>query len=186
MRFTVDAIASLAFGSEVNTLESDDDVIQLHLNQIFPALSRRILAPVRYWRYLKLPADRALDRSVQAVRAAIEGFIAQARERIAREPERREHPRNLLEAMINAADEDGSGLDDRDVAGNVLVMLLAGEDTTANTLAWLLHFPHANPEVERRARDEVMRWRRTLRLTHTPETIGALDYVEACAMETCA
>ena len=70
--------------------------------------------------------------------------------------------------MINAADEDGSGLDDRDVAGNVLVMLLAGEDTTANTLAWLLHFPHANPEVERRARDEVMRWRRTLRLTHTP------------------
>ncbi|MEO6744251.1 MAG: cytochrome P450 [Caldimonas sp.] len=183
MRFTVDAIAGLAFGSEVNTLESDDDVIQRHLNQIFPALSRRILAPVRYWRYVKLPADRTLDRSVQSVRAAIEGFIAQARERIAREPERREHPRNLLEAMINAADEGGSGLDDRDVAGNVLVMLLAGEDTTANTLAWLIHFLHANPEVERRARDEVMGLAPDP-ASYTPETIGALDYVEACAMET--
>jgi len=28
MRFTVDAIAGLAFGADVNTLESDDDVIQ--------------------------------------------------------------------------------------------------------------------------------------------------------------
>jgi cytochrome P450 len=150
MRFTVDAIAGLAFGSDVNTLQSDEDVIQRHLNKIFPALFRRILAPVRYWRYVRLPADRALDRSVRAVRTAIEGFIAQARERIRLEPERREHPRNLLEAMINAADEGGSGLDDRDVAGNVLVMLLAGEDTTANTLAWLIHFLHAHPEVERR------------------------------------
>jgi cytochrome P450 len=37
MRFTVDAIAGLAFGAEVNTLESDEDVIQKHLNRIFPA-----------------------------------------------------------------------------------------------------------------------------------------------------
>ena len=183
MRFTVDAIAGLAFGSEVNTLQSDEDVIQRHLNKIFPALFRRILAPVRYWRYVRLPADRALDRSVGAVRTAIAGFIAQARERIRREPERREHPRNLLEAMINAADEGGSGLDDHDVAGNVLVMLLAGEDTTANTLAWLIHFLHAHPEVEQKARDEVMRVAPDPE-AYTPEAIGALDYVEACAMET--
>ena len=45
MRFTVDAIAGLAFGSEVNTLESDDDVIQRHLNKIFPAVFRRIARP---------------------------------------------------------------------------------------------------------------------------------------------
>ena len=158
-------------------------MIQRHLNQIFPALFRRVLAPVRYWRYVKLPTDRALDRSVIAVRTAIEGFIAQARARIEQEPERREHPRNLLEAMINAADEGGSGLDDRDVAGNVLVMLLAGEDTTANTLAWLIHFLHAHPNVERKARDEVMRVAPDPS-AYTPEAIGALDYIEACAMET--
>ena len=39
MRFTVDAIAGLAFGTDINTLESDDDVIQRHLDKIFPALS---------------------------------------------------------------------------------------------------------------------------------------------------
>ncbi len=30
MRYTVDTIAGLAFGAEVNTLQSDEDVIQTH------------------------------------------------------------------------------------------------------------------------------------------------------------
>ena len=183
MRFTVDAIAGLAFGSDVNTLESDEDVIQRHLNKIFPALFKRVLAPVRWWRYVRLPSDRALERSVRAVKLAIEGFIAQARERIRQEPDRRVHPKNLLEAMINAADEGDSGVDDRDVAGNVLVMLLAGEDTTANTLVWMIHYLHRHPEVERRARAEVMRLAPDLE-SYTADAIGALEYVEACAFET--
>ena len=50
------------------------------------------------------------------------------------DPARRNAPQNLLEVMIMAADEPGSGIDDSQVSGNVLTMLLAGEDTTANTL----------------------------------------------------
>ena len=183
MRYTVDAIAGLAFGADVNTLGSDEDVIQRHLNGIFPALYRRTLSVVRHWRYVRLPSDRALERSVHEVKTAIEGFIAQARARLQADPELRSRPRNLLDAMIVAADEGGSGLDDRDVAGNVLIMLLAGEDTTANTLAWMVDLLHRHPEALQRARDEVLRlapdpgaW--------TPEQIGALDYVEACTHET--
>ncbi len=183
MRFTVDAIAGLAFGSEVNTLESDDDVIQRHLNKIFPAVFRRSLAPVRWWRYFKLPSDRALERSVAEVKAAIAGFIAQARARLRADPELRAHPRNLLEAMVLAADEGDSGVDDHDVAGNVLVMLIAGEDTTANTLAWMLYLLQRNPEALRRAREEVLRVAPDPAAC-TPEQINALAYVEACCHET--
>ena len=183
MRFTVDAIAGLAFGAEVNTLESDDDVIQRHLDRIFPALFRRTLAPVRYWRYLRLPADRALERSVGEVKVAIEGFIAQARARLQADPDLRLHPRNLLEAMISAADQRGSGVDDRDVAGNVLTMLLAGEDTTANTLAWMIHLLQRHPQALRRAQDEVRRVAPDP-ARYTAEQMSGLDYVEACAHET--
>ncbi|MDQ2928329.1 MAG: cytochrome P450 [Pseudomonadota bacterium] len=182
MRFTVDAISGLAFGVEVNTLESDDDIIQRHLNRIFPALGRRALGAVPYWRYVRLPSDRALDRSVAEVKAAIEGFIAAARRRLDDDPERREQPRNLLEAMIVAADVEGGGLDDRDIAGNVLVMLVAGEDTTANTIAWLIHFLHRHPDARQRARDEVLRVAPTVE-GFTMEQLGALDYVEACVHE---
>ena len=62
-------------------------------------------------------------------------------------------------------------------------MLLAGEDTTANTLAWMIHLLHANPETLARARDEVLRVTGTTG-PFTLEQMSALDYVEACAHET--
>ncbi|CAM5796466.1 cytochrome P450 [Rhizobacter fulvus] len=187
MRFTVDAIAGLAFGADVNTLESDDEVIQRHLDKIFPALFKRVFALVPWWRWFPRAADRELERSMAAVNQAIAGFIAQARERLAADAARRALPPNLLEAMIVAADagaRDGAEtISDREVAGNVLTMLLAGEDTTANTLAWLIYLLHRHPETLQRAQREV----RDLGLdaaAFTPDHLAALDYLEACAHET--
>ena len=183
MRYTVDTIAGLAFGAEVNTLESDGDIIQQHLDQIFPALFRRLFAPLPYWRFVRLPADRRLERSMAEVLAAVERFVAQARARLQADPARREHPHNLLEAMIVAADEPDSGIDDKQVGGNVLTMLLAGEDTTANTLAWMIDLLWRHPQALARATDEVRRVSGDAR-TLTLEQMAQLDYVEACAHET--
>ena len=183
MRYTVDTVAGLTFGADINTLESDGDIIQRHLDKIFPALYRRVMSPLPYWRWFRLGADRQLDRSVAEVNWAIASFIAQARERLRAEPARRAQPPNLLEAMIVAADDGASGIDDPQVAGNVLTMLLAGEDTTANTLAWLLHLLHRHPEALARARDEVRRVAGAPE-DFTPERLAGLDYLEACIHET--
>jgi cytochrome P450 len=183
-RFTIDAIAGLAFGCEVNTLESEGDVIQQHLDKIYPAIFKRAMqAAAPYWRYIKLPADRRLQRSVAEVNTAVHGFIAQARERMRADPLLREQPCNLLEAMIAAADQPDSGLTDRDVAGNVLTMLLAGEDTTANTLAWMIYLLARNPQALHKARDEVLRVVGDAP-SYTLEQMNDLDFVEACAHET--
>lgn len=183
MRYTVDTIAGLAFGAEVDTLGSDGDVIQQHLDKIFPALIKRILAPIPTWRIVRLPADRQLERSVAEVKLAVAGFIQQARARLRADPALRAHPHNLLEAMIVAADEAGSGIDDRQVAGNVLTMLLAGEDTTANTLAWMIDLLWRHPRALARASAEV---RAVIgdAAAPTAEQLASLDYVEACAHET--
>ena len=183
MRFTVDAIAGLAFGTDVNTLESDEDVIQRHLDKIFPQLFTRMITVLPIWRFYKRPADRELDHALVAVNQAIDGFIAAARQRLQDEPARRSAPHNLLEAMVAAADEPGSGIDDAQVAGNVLTMLLAGEDTTANTLAWCIWLLHRHPAALARARDEVL----AVRAEGGPvtlEQLARLDYVEACMHET--
>lgn len=183
MRFTVDAITGLAFGHDVNTLESGSDVIQQHLDKIFPAVFRRNLSLFKYWNYFRLPADRALDRSVSEVKTAIAGFIAKARQRIEQYPELRDKPGNLLEAMINAADQGDSGLNDTDVAGNVLTMLLAGEDTTANSLAWLLALLWNNPAVMQKLQNEV-RANFSPDTPYTIEGLNALDYMDACINES--
>jgi len=181
MRYTVDTIAGLAFGAEVNTLESDEDVIQQHLNRLFPAVYKRVFAVMPLWRWLPSTADRQLARSVAEINAAVDGFIAQARARLRADPALREHPVNLLEAMLVAADEPGSGIDDEQVAGNVLTMLLAGEDTTANTVAWMIQLLWRHPAELAKAIAEV---RRVCGAVPTLEQLAQLDYVEACAHET--
>lgn len=183
MRYTVDTIAGLAFGAEVNTLETEGNVLQHHLDKIFPALGRRLLSPLPIWRWWRSAADRELERGVAEVNKAVDGFIAQARARLAAEPSRREHPENLLEAMLAAADEPGSGIDDAQVSGNVLTMLLAGEDTTANTIAWMIHLLWRHPAALQRARAEV---RAVVGDPARPtwDEIARLDFIEACAHET--
>lgn len=183
MRYTVDAIAGLAFGATVNTLESDGDVIQQHLDKMFPALFKRMFAPFPLWRWFPSQADRDLAVSIKAVMAAVDDFVVQARTRMDLDPGRRTQPANLLEAMIAAADQPGSGIDDTQVAGNVLTMLLAGEDTTANTLAWMIHLLWANPRSLAKAVAEVREvWSDGSELTL--EHMARLDYIEACANET--
>jgi cytochrome P450 len=181
MRYTVDVTAGLAFGVDMNTLESDSEVIQQHLDKVFPAVFKRVMAVVPYWRWL--PNFR-LARHIRALERAVDGFIAAARARIDADPRLRERPTNLIEAMIVARDNPASGLTDADVAGNVLTMLLAGEDTTANTLAWLIYLLSRNPAALARAREEVRAVLGAEPLPRRYEDLARLDYVEACIHET--
>jgi cytochrome P450 len=184
MRYTVDVTAGLAFGTDMNTIESDEEVIQQHLDKMLPALFRRVMAPLPLWRFITLPRDLEVGRHLEALRTAVDGFIAAARRRLDQHPELRAQPANLIEAMVAARDAPGSAVTDQDVSGNVLTMLLAGEDTTANTLAWMIRELHLHPEAARRAAGEA---RAVLGEGHVPdrhEDLARLDYIEACAHET--
>ena len=183
MRFTVDAIAGLAFGKDINTLESGEDVIQRHLDKVLPAVAWRVVSLVPYWRYFKLPADRALERSVAVINATLLDFVAQARQSLTDDPALRDKPGNLLEAMLVAADQPDSGLGDRQVVGNVLTMLLAGEDTTANTLAWMIHLLQRKPKALQRVQQEA----RALApdpASFSMELMDQLAFLDACISET--
>ncbi len=147
MQYTVDVTTGLAFGIDMNTLENDETPIQSHLDKVLPALMKRVFAPFPWWRYLRLPADRDFDRHLKKLHEAIRGFIQATRDRLAADPDLSAHPNNLLEALVAARDDEGSFLSETDLAGNVLSVLLAGEDTTANTLAWTLHLLHTHREA---------------------------------------
>ena len=183
MRFTVDAIAGLAFGKDVNTLQAGEDVIQRHLDQILPSVFGRALSLAPYWRWFKLKKDRQLDASVKVINALLVDYVAQARQGLQDNPAAHEKPSNLLEAMIVAADQPGSGIGNAELAGNVLTMLLAGEDTTANTLAWMTYLLTQNPGTLQRLQTEV-RTRAPNPALFTMELIDSLEFLDACCSET--
>lgn len=181
-RFTVDVVAGLAFGEEVNTIEHGDDVVQQQLELIMEGTARRSLMPLPYWRYFKLPYDRRLEAAAAAVRQATDGYIANARQRMREDPSRAQRPQNMLEAMLAAADQEGSGIDHGAVVGNVSTMLLAGEDTTSSALAWLVWLLSRHPAALERAQQEVRRVAPDA-AAFTIEQMDQLEYIDACAHE---
>ncbi len=184
MRYSVDVTASLAFGIDVNTMQQSHDVLQSHLDTVFPTLMRRIMAPFPLWRYVKLPADRAFDRHLAAGHQAVAAFVQSTRERMRHDPSLAERPNNLLEAMLAARDEDGAVLAESEVAGNVFTMLLAGEDTTANTLAWSLYLLHTHPEAWRAVVAEVDAALGADAVPPSMEAANRLMSIEHCSNES--
>ena len=184
MRYTVDVTTNLAFGYDMNTLEKDDDIIQEHLEKIFPMINQRINAALPYWRYFKLPADRELDKSLVEIREAISGFVKRGRERLAQNPDLAAHPTNLLEALLGARAEGDAAFSDEEIYGNVLTMLLAGEDTTANTMAWMMHFMIEHPAAQARMQAEVGPIVGDAGMLNELSDAERLNYVEAMTHET--
>jgi len=184
MRYTVDITTNLAFGYDMNTLEEEGDRIQTHLERVFPMIAYRAFMPVRHWNYLKLPADRALDKSLAELRNSVNQFIESAREQLAENPTLQEHPENLLQALLAAQAEDDVEFSDLEIYGNVFTFLLAGEDTTANTIAWMTYFMAKYPEVQRVMQAEADAVLGDTATVTDYETMRDLRYIEAVAHET--
>jgi cytochrome P450 len=154
-RYTVDVTCSLAFGTDVATLTRDDpDPLQRDLDRIFTGIAHRINALWPSWRWYRTRSDREIERALRAASRAVQGFIAHARTEMAAQPQLREEPANLLHALLAA--NEAQRLSDEELHGNVMTLLLAGEDTTSNTIAWALHLLSQHPDVLRAARAEAI------------------------------
>jgi cytochrome P450 len=185
MRYTVDITTQLAFGINANTLETDGPVIQQQLDKVFPMLARRINLPIPYWRYFRLAKDRELDSALLSIKQTVNGYIADCRQRMAEQPELFEAPSNFLEAIIAAqATPDGADFTDDDIYANVLTLLLAGEDTTANTIAWACKYFIDYPEYFERARSEVDALLGASTSVTDFQQLSELPFIEAFTNET--
>jgi cytochrome P450 len=82
-----------------------------------------------------------------------------------------EGPSDILTLLLSARDEDGKPLSDRELRDELITLLLAGHETTANSIGWgferLLRTPHA-----------------LARLTEEVEAGEGDDYMEAVIKET--
>lgn len=181
--YSVDITSALAFGHDLNTLERGESELQGHIQRVFGMLARRIAAPVPYWRWVRLPADRALDRSLGELHKAVGEFIAQARERIAARPELLAAPENFLEGMIAAQQTDDS-FTDKEIVGNTLTLLFAGEDTTAHTLGWTIWLLGSRADVQARLAAEASEILGENPFPSEYETVARFDYGEAVLRES--
>ena len=89
---------------------------------------------------------------------------------------------DVLTMLLAAKDEAGRGLTDSELRDEMLTLLLAGHETTATALSWLLWRLTSQPEVQARLQAEVRAAARDGVVP--PERLGELKYLDAVIKET--
>lgn len=182
-RFTVDVTCSLAFGYPMNTLEQKGGAIQDHMEKVFPMMFRRINQPIPWYKVYRTKEDREFDVAVGEMNRLVDQFIESAKARLEANPELRENPPSVIESILVAAESDPE-FSDEEVRGNLLTLLMAGEDTTAHTLTWMIYLLSNQPEVYSKMcaeADAVLGgapWPKEYALN------GQLKYIEGAAFES--
>ena len=155
MNYTIDITTALAFGYDLDTINNKEDELQTNLEHIFPMINERITAPIPLWRLYKQKKDKQLDKALLNIESIINEVIKSTKRKLKQEPSLKENPSNFLEALIVEQDNNGK-FSDEDIYSNVFSIMLAGEDTTSNSIAWALYFLAQYPEYVDKIREEAI------------------------------
>ena len=103
-----------------------------------------------------------------------------------RRAERPEERTDIMSMLVTARDEDGSPMSDEEVRDEMFTMLVAGHETTAMLLAWVIHRLLEHPAVLAAARAEVgsVVGNGPRPPAPAPEQVARLDYLDAVIKET--
>jgi cytochrome P450 len=134
---------------------------------------RLLLPPAA--RFLPTPGMVAFRRSVRQLDEIVYRIIAERRKN-------ETDTGDLLSMLMQARDEDGSCMTDKQLRDEVMTFLLAGHETTALALSWSWHLLAQNPEVERELHEELDR----VLAGRSPEfsDLGNLSYTERVIKES--
>ena len=88
---------------------------------------------------------------MQQARRALDGVIFAE---IARRRRAGESGQDVLTLLLEARDEDGTGLSDQQVRDQVMTLLFAGHDTTTSTIGFMFHELARHPEIAAALRQE--------------------------------
>ncbi|HEU4410567.1 MAG TPA: cytochrome P450 [Polyangiaceae bacterium] len=110
-------------------------------------------------------------------KAAIEALIDEQVGRYRRD--RGRDADSVLRLLLDARDEDGQPMTDRQVRDEMLTLLFGGQETTAISMAWVFHRLGRHPAVLERLRAEV----RALGELPEPSALASLPYLEAVCNE---
>lgn len=140
LRIVGQALFSLDLASETSAIGAAVTTVLAHAADYvfhpFPPLS------------VPTPRNRRMQRAIHELDQLVYRMIA---ERRARETERED----VLALLLSAQEETGQGMTDRQVRDEVMTLLMAGHETTANTLAWTWYLLSSHPEVEHRLQVEL-------------------------------
>ncbi|KAG7448645.1 cytochrome P450 [Guyanagaster necrorhizus] len=196
-RATLDAIGQAAFDYEFGALDDSDNVLAKAFDLFGVMTNRAILflsvmdhLPSKIIPFLmkKFPSGR-LDHAllVNRLSTAVAKELVDEKFNALLEGKGRRDVMSLL-VKANASENAKTQLEERELLGQMNIIILAGHETTSNTLCFVLFEMCKQPEMQERLRREI---RATERVIHdrgdtqfSPSDFDSMPYLSAVVKET--
>jgi len=154
MRVTLRIVSEALFGDDLGGDAAE-------INRVFPVilacLAARVAVPIRPPLWIPTANNRRLRPALAALDAIVARLIATKRRRLGVAGGPPDGHRDLLTILMLARDtETGEGMSDAQLRDEVMTLLIAGHETTANALSWVWVLLDRHPDEQERLRAEVV------------------------------
>ena len=148
MRVTLAIVGQTLFSADVS---GDADAVGHALTVALEYTSRRLKTLIDIPPHVPTPENLRFVHAVKTLDRVVYGIIEERRRT-------GEDTGDLLSMLMLAKDEEtGEAMSDRQLRDEVMTIVLAGHETTANALAWTWYLLSKEPVVWRALREEVTR-----------------------------
>lgn len=178
---TFETIGRIGFGYEFNLLADRDQPPNEFIQAMSYCLRQSIqrMQQAQFVKSLPIEANRKYDRCIKLMHDTVDEVVAERK----KSPYATDSQRDLLGFMLNARDEHNMGLSDENIRDQVVTFLIAGHDTTANTLAWALYELARHPDIQAKVLQEIADNHITWDELPSSEQISNLKYIHQVIKE---
>ncbi|KAI8150428.1 cytochrome P450 [Fennellomyces sp. T-0311] len=187
-KFTLDSFVAIGVGKQLNTLTSKESVPfatsfdicqrQAFIRAVDPFCRlRELLGSVSH------PREPNFQDDIRIINEFAYDIIKERKAQIQQRLDRRD----LLTRFMNARNPQGQLLNDKELRDTILNFIIAGRDTTAQALSWMLYYLLLNPNVEKKLIAEIREHIGDKVEKDAPklyETIKKMTYAHAVFYET--
>ncbi|KAG0048017.1 hypothetical protein BGZ83_006961 [Gryganskiella cystojenkinii] len=193
-RVTLDILGLASFGHDFQSLTNSTSELGVSFKNIseLDTPTRKVLRSlIPYYLNIPLKENQAMVHNLKVMERAatqlIDEKIAQAHSIKSEDHARRDLLSVLICANINSdAAQDGK-LSRQELQDQVRIFMVAGYETTATAITWMLYALSINQDAQRRLRNELLqtfgRPRHSSSRPLTYDEINALPFLNACVKE---
>ncbi|TNE86931.1 MAG: cytochrome P450 [Deltaproteobacteria bacterium] len=145
MALTLDIACRTFFSTEV---ESETEAIGKAMEGALSQFNHLVSTPLPFVEYWPTPGNARFWAGIRTLDRVVGDIV---RERRASDAEHHD----LLEMLLEAADAEENPMTDRELRDELVTMLSAGHETTANALTWTLYCLSLHPVWARRVEEEL-------------------------------
>lgn len=159
MKSTLDSIFKVGFGVDLNTLSDDSDELGSRFSTAFDDSNRMVFSRFFdvFWnlkRYFNIGQEAQLKRNIQVIDDFVFQLIHQ--KRVLMDSVKEEDGKDdILSRFIIASEKDPEAMTDQYLRDIILNFIIAGKDTSANTLSWFFFMMCKHPLVQEKVVEEI-------------------------------